>query len=200
MTRIYSQKDYEQAVALKRKLINQVIILSAVCLVLNAVVILLKFGVPWGQSTFWYLFANCVISIAYAVWLIYFIGVPFKLINQYCKFYKSAVNCSENPERGIFLGMREDLEYRDGIDYYEMLFYPGQDIKGKERVLKVFFEADKPVPELEIGDEVDVLVSSSVLVGYDVVNAGALNEDELNGLMAKLSKKLGIITEEDIEE
>lgn len=199
MIRIYSENDVNTAKEKKRKMALTAILLGVACLAVNAVIVVLKFNVPWGQSTFWYLFANCTVSIVYGAWLIYFFGLPYKLTKQYCALYSASFYARVTPERAIFLGMREELEDRDGILFYELLFYPGVDQKGNERVLKVYLEEERPNPDLEIGDEALVESQSGILVGYEVTKRSAVSDEELDAIRQRINKKLGIITA-DIEE
>ena len=192
MNLLYTQKDYEKALQLKANLLKQAILLGFVCLLINTILIVLKFGVPWGESTFWYLFGNCVVSVAYGGYLIYFIGVPFKIARQYCSVYRSAVGVRDLPEKAIYLGISKTPEDRDGIEYYQALFYPGQDHRGKERVLKVYVEVGREDLAINIGDEVNVLADSGIMVGYEVLTPGRATASDMQEIYEKIQKKLGL--------
>lgn len=194
MNYLFKESEYNDALATKRKLKRQAILLAALCLCLNAVIIVLKFLVPWGQSTFWYQFANCVVTIAYAFWLVYFFGVPYRLTNEYISLFRSVVKGSALTEDVIFLGMREDLIEKNGIRFYELLFYAGLDKKGNDKISKGMLEEEREIPELEIGDRVMIEVCSNVLRGYELIERGARSEAEVEEIMQRLSDSLGLIT------
>lgn len=127
------------------------------------------------------------VSLAYFWFLIYYVGLPFRICKGYLKMYR-AVNRGENrPIEAIFMGMEEDRTTIDGVDLYGLLFYEGLNKKGRDIIGRVYLDAEKEI-DMEIGDKVEYCQKGSFLTGYEIIQKDSASMEDIQEMLESLKE------------
>ncbi|MBR7110673.1 MAG: hypothetical protein IKC83_02245 [Clostridia bacterium] len=189
MTELYTGDELSFALAKYKKYKWIIGIVSALWAVLCAVICIWRYNLPYdpnGNDMLQQLLCFAV-TVAYFWFLVYFVGLPFRMCRGYVKMYR-AVNRGENhPIDAIFMGMEEERTTIDGVDLYGLLFYEGLNKKGRDIIGRVYLDAEKDI-EMEIGDKVRYCQKGSFLTAYEIIEKDSASMEDIERMLESLKE------------
>ena len=200
MTQLYSIEEWEKGRALKRKMRNILISVLVASGLVNVLIFVIRcITVEWGESDFWYLFANCVLIVLTGFFLLLYCGIPYRLCKNYMKVLDTVVRADPQRVEAIFLGMEPEEIDKEGVKFYNLLFHEGRDRKGRDIIERIMLDASREMPDFEIGDRVLYEAPSKILKAYEVTEKGALDEADVDNMMNMLNERIGLEAEVEMD-
>ncbi len=201
MIELYSKEEWEEGRRKKSKMKKILIAVIVIGILLNVAVFTVKcIVVKWGESYFWYLFANCALTILLGVFLLLYCGIPYRLCRNYMKLLDTVVKADPRVVEGIFLGMEPEPVDKDGIEYYNLMFHEGRDRKGRDIIERILLDVTREMPDFEIGDKVAYTAPSKIISSYEVLEKHVLDEKAIDDMMNVLNERIGLDAEIETEE
>ena len=123
-------------------------------------------------------------ALVYAVTAVYvafaflFMGIKYHRVNKYYRFLYYVSEGLKYEEQNYFVCFaKKDLQ-KDFVDVISCVFKTWNKKKCEWMEREVYFDVEKEWPDLEHGDKVRYIVQSNFLIQYEVVERGALQDDE----------------------
>ena len=189
MTELYTGNELSDALAKYKKYKWIIVIATAIWVILSALICIWRYNLPYDPkgNDFLQQVLCFLVSLAYMWFMIYFIGLPFRICRGYIKMYR-AVNLGENhPLDAIFMGMNEERTTIEGVDLYSLLFYEGLNKKGRDIIGRVYLDAEKEI-DMEIGDKVKYCQKGSFLSSYEIVQKDAASMEDIEQMLESLKE------------
>lgn len=169
MTEIYEEKDFERAFLQKKRIWAVFYTALGVYLAAALALFVWYLFLPYKDpSIIWIKVGQSVLAGVYVIFLFVFCGVKLKRSRRYCKMLNFARTGILEDNRGEFLRFEDDIQVKDGVDFYCMVLSEWYDKKEEFYERKVLIDAEKSHPALALGDEVNYVTQGNILIRFEV--------------------------------
>lgn len=179
MTTIYNDGDFNKVIAQKRKIFGVfagvTIGYAVFCLAWLIYYISLPYADPMQSLP-----KTCVYiaSACYVVFLFPFMGIKYHRVRKYYKMMYYLSEGLKNAEENYFVGFEEKDLQKDNVDAVSCVFKTWSRKKSEWMEREAYLDKEKPLPDFGRGDLVKYVVQSNFLIQYEIVERGALEEEE----------------------
>lgn len=179
MTTIYNDGDFNKMIAQKRKIFGVfagvTIGYAVFCLAWLIYYISLPYADPMQSLP-----KTCVYiaSVCYVVFLFPFMGIKYHRVRKYYKMMYYLSEGLKNAEENYFVGFEEKDLQKDNVDAVSCVFKTWSRKKSEWMEREAYLDKEKPLPDFGRGDLVKYVVQSNFLIQYEIVERGALEEEE----------------------
>ena len=119
-----------------------------------------------------------VASALYAIFVFPFMGIKYHRVRRYYKMMYYLSEGLKNVEENYFVGFEEKELQKDYVDVISCVFKTWNRKKSEWMEREAYFDKEKPLPDFHRGDLVKYIVQSNFIVQYEIIERGALVEDE----------------------
>ena len=179
METIYSDADFLSVVKQRNKILGVFWGVTAAYVAFCVAWLVYHISLPYADPML-YLPKLCVYvaSAAFVVFAFPFMGIKYHRVNRYYKFMYYVSEGLKNEEENYFVCFaKKDLQ-KDGVDVVSCVFKTWNKKKSEWMEREVYFDPEMDWPDLEHGDRVRYVVQSNFLIQYDVVERGALQDED----------------------
>lgn len=179
MTTIYNDGDFNKVIAQKRKIFGVfagvTIGYAVFCLAWLIYYISLPYADPMQSLP-----KTCVYiaSVCYVVFLFPFMGIKYHRVRKYYKMMYYLSEGLKNAEENYFAGFEEKDLQKDYVDAVSCVFKTWSRKKSEWMEREAYLDKEKPLPDFGRGDLVKYVVQSNFLIQYEIVERGALADEE----------------------
>lgn len=179
MTTVYNDNDFRQVVSQKKKIfytfLGVTVGYAAFCLAWLLYYISLPYGDPMLSLP-----KACVyvVSALYVLFAFPFMGIKFHRIRRYYKMMYYLSEGLKNAEENYFVCFEAKDLQKDYVDATACVFKTWNKKKSEWMEREAYFDNEKPLPDFKKGDLVKYIVQSNFIVQYEIVERGALDDDE----------------------
>lgn len=179
MTTIYNDGDFNKVIAQKRKIFGVfagvTIGYAVFCLAWLIYYISLPYADPMQSLP-----KTCVYiaSVCYVVFLFPFMGIKYHRVRKYYKMMYYLSEGLKNAEENYFVGFEEKDLQKDYVDAVSCVFKTWSRKKSEWMEREAYLDKEKPLPDFGRGDLVKYVVQSNFLIQYEIVERGALADEE----------------------
>lgn len=179
MTTIYNDGDFNKVIAQKRKIFGVfagvTIGYAVFCLAWLIYYISLPYADPMQSLP-----KTCVYiaSVCYVVFLFPFMGIKYHRVRKYYKMMYYLSEGLKNAEENYFVGFEEKDLQKDYVDAVSCVFKTWSRKKSEWMEREAYLDKEKPLPDFGRGDLVKYVVQSNFLIQYEIVERGALVDEE----------------------
>lgn len=179
MTTIYNDGDFNKVIAQKRKIFGVfagvTIGYAVFCLAWLIYYISLPYADPMQSLP-----KTCVYiaSVCYVVFLFPFMGIKYHRVRKYYKMMYYLSEGLKNAEENYFVGFEEKDLQKDYVDAVSCVFKTWSRKKSEWMERETYLDKEKPLPDFGRGDLVKYVVQSNFLIQYEIVERGALVDEE----------------------
>ena len=187
MTSVYSDADYEAVLKQKRTLLAVFWALTAAYLAWCVGWLIYYTTLPVYPEIDRVLPQVCVYAATgiYIVFVVPFIGIKYNRVNKYCKMVELLSVGTKNVEENYFMGFYKKQLQKDSVDVISCVFRTWNKKSRDWSEREVYFDNEQDWPELERGDYVRYVVQANFIIQYEILRAGAMQEDVEKGLIPK---------------
>ena len=119
-----------------------------------------------------------LVTAVYVAFAFLFMGIKYHRVNKYYKFLYYVSEGLKYEETNYFVCFaKQDLQ-KDFVDVISCVFKMWNKKKCEWMEREVYFDVEKEWPDLENGDRVRYVIQSNFLIQYEVLERGALTDDE----------------------
>ena len=119
-----------------------------------------------------------IVTALYIVFVFPFMVIKYHRVNKYYKFLYYVSEGLKYEETNYFVCFaKQDLQ-KDCVDVISCIFKTWNKKKCEWMEREVYFDVEKEWPDLEQGDRVRYVLQSNFIIQYEVLERGALKEDE----------------------
>ncbi len=179
METIYSDADFLSVVKQRNKILGVFWGVTAAYVAFCVAWLVYHISLPYADPML-YLPKLCVYvaSAAFVVFAFPFMGIKYHRVNRYYKFMYYVSEGLKNEEENYFVCFaKKDLQ-KDGVDVVSCVFKTWNKKKSEWMEREVYFDPEMDWPDLEHGDRVRYVVQSNFLIQYDVIERGALKDED----------------------
>lgn len=179
MTTIYNDGDFNKVIAQKRKIFGVfagvTIGYAVFCLAWLIYYISLPYADPMQSLP-----KTCVYiaSVCYVVFLFPFMGIKYHRVRKYYKMMYYLSEGLKNAEENYFVGFEEKDLQKDYVDAVSCVFKTWSRKKSEWMEREAYLDKEKSLPDFGRGDLVKYVVQSNFLIQYEIVERGALADEE----------------------
>lgn len=119
-----------------------------------------------------------VASALYVIFVFPFMGIKYHRIRRYYKMIYYLSEGLKNAEENYFVGFERKELQKDYVDVISCVFKTWNRKKSEWMKREAYLDSEKPLPDFRKGDLVKYIVQSNFIVQYEIVERGALQEDE----------------------
>ena len=124
-------------------------------------------------------------TAAYIVFVVPFVGIKLARVRKYCKMMGFLSLGIKNVDTSYFMGFYKKQLQKDSVDVISCVFREWNKKRRDWTEREVYFDNEQDWPEIERGDWVRYVVQSNFIIQYEVLRAGAMQEDIEKGLIPK---------------
>ena len=180
MVNVYEQKDYDNALLLKKRLLGYYFIGLSVFLVATLVIFILYLRMPYpstkelaNRKTL-YMVINCVITGIAIILSFIYLGIPYKRARAYFRLLDDIKIGQKVKNESTFLQNDESIVEVGNVDFRTMVVLEWSEKTQEFMRRHVLVDKEKPLPNLKNGDIICYVTHANVLLSY-----GLKGEDEI---------------------
>lgn len=161
MIEIYSAPDLEKAERQQRRILIWMIVLSV--LFITGIVVSFIERIQW---------LTIALTILWLGMLVFLWDLKLSPIRAYLRFLQGMMGDTQREMQGVVTLLENERSLRDGVEYYRLLLNvdPAMEPEGERQL---FFDANKPLPDLLAGQSVRLLYFGNDVRAYEVLAEGA---------------------------
>ncbi|MBQ8375030.1 MAG: hypothetical protein IJX98_05610 [Clostridia bacterium] len=179
MQTIYSDQDLVLVKKQRSKILAVFFAVTAAYAIFCSVWLVYHIGLPYADEMAWLPQTMVyVASGAYIIFLFPFMGIKFHRVNKYYKFLYYVSEGRKQEETCYFVCFAKSDLQKDNVDVISCIFKTWNKKKSEWMEREVYFDVEKEWPDLEQGDLVKYIVQSNFLIQYEVLERGALQEED----------------------
>lgn len=183
MTTVYTDEDYNKVLDQKRGIFSVFMGVTLFYLIFCIAWLVYYVSLPYADPMQKVVKACVFIaSGAYVIFAFPFMGIKYHRIRRYYKMMYYLSEGLKNVEENYFVGFDADREMqKDYVDVTGCVFKTWNRKKSEWMEREAYFDKEKPLPEFYRGDLVRYVVQGNFIVQYEIVERGALEDDEDDG-------------------
>lgn len=183
MTTVYTDEDYNKILDQKRGIFSVFMGVTLFYLIFCIAWLVYYVSLPYADPMQKVVKACVFIaSGAYVIFAFPFMGIKYHRIRRYYKMMYYLSEGLKNVEENYFVGFDADREMqKDYVDVTGCVFKTWNRKKSEWMEREAYFDKEKPLPEFYRGDLVRYVVQGNFIVQYEIVERGALEDDEDDG-------------------
>lgn len=180
MINVYEQKDYDNALKLKRKLLKIYFAILSVFLAGTLVFFILHLRLPYTSTPELekkdnlYLVFNCVITGIAIIFSFIYLGIPYKRAKAYFKLLDDIKIGQKIKNVSTFLQNDVSVVEVGNVDFHTMVVLEWSEKTQEFMRRHVLVDKEKPMPNLKNGDIITYYTHANVLLSY-----GYKSEDDV---------------------
>lgn len=183
MTTVYTDEDYNKVLDQKRGIFSVFMGVTLFYLIFCIAWLVYYVSLPYADPMQKVVKACVFIaSGAYVIFAFPFMGIKYHRIRRYYKMMYYLSEGLKNVEENYFVGFDADREMqKDYVDVTGCVFKTWNRKKSEWMEREAYFDKEKPLPEFYRGDLVRYVVQGNFIVQYEIVERGALEDEEDDG-------------------
>ena len=179
MVSVYNDQDFQAVIKQRNRVLTVFWIVTGVY-ALSAISLWIYFmSLPYAHPDTWIpKLIVSVLSIAYVIFVFPFMGIKFHRVNRYYKMMYYLSEGLKNEEENYFICYEKKDLQKDFVDVVGCVFKTWSKKRHEWLEREAYFDPEKPLPKFSYGDLVHYVVQSNFIIQYEVVQKGALDNDE----------------------
>ncbi len=179
MVSVYSDEDFLAVKRQRNKILyvfwGVTAVYACVCVAFLAYYISLPYASPNTWISKWVV---GIVSVLYVLFLFPFMSIKFHRVNRYYKMLYYVSEGLKNEEANYFVCFEQKDLQKDFVDVISCVFKTWSKKKNEWLEREAYFDPEKGLPKFEYGDLVHYIVQSNFIVQYEIIQKGALDNDE----------------------
>ena len=182
ITKLYDDKDYENAYRLKRKLLTIYLISLAATFAVCAAVFVKFMLMPYASTPELiaekntYMFIDCALSVAFAIYSFVYICIPYRRARFYFYMLEDMRVGEKTKNTATFLRNDETVTEVRFVEFHTMVVLEWSEKTQEYMRRNVLVDKEKPLPDLKNGDIITYVTHANTLISY-----GLKSEDDVFG-------------------
>ncbi len=179
MTTVYNDNDFNKVLAQKRRILYTFLGVTAAYAVFCIAWLIYYISLPYADPM--QILPKTLVYAASGLYVIFafpFMGIKYHRIRRYYKMMYYLSEGLKNVEENYFVGFEAKDLQKDYVDATACVFKTWNKKKSEWMEREAYFDNEKPLPELHKGDLVKYIVQSNFIVQYEIVEEGALEDEE----------------------
>lgn len=179
MTTVYNDNDFNNVIMQKKRIFYTFLGVTIGYLVFCIAWLIYYISLPYADPM--QKLPKLCVYVASALYVIFafpFMGIKYHRIRRYYKMMYYLSEGLKNVEENYFVGFEAKSLQKDYVDAVSCIFKTWNKKKSEWMEREAYFDCEKPLPDLERGDLVRYIVQSNFIVQYEVVERGALEEED----------------------
>lgn len=179
MVSVYNDQDFQAVIKQRNSVLTVFWIVTGVY-AMSAISLWIYFmSLPYAHPDTWIpKLIVSVLSIAYVIFVFPFMGIKFHRVNRYYKMMYYLSEGLKNEEENYFICYEKKDLQKDFVDVVGCVFKTWSKKRHEWLEREAYFDPEKPLPKFSYGDLVHYVVQSNFIIQYEVVQKGALDNDE----------------------
>lgn len=179
MTTVYNDEDFNKVISQKKRIWYTFFGITVGYAVFCLAWLLYYTSLPYADPM--QALPKACVYVASALYVIFvfpFMGIKFHRVRRYYKMMFYLSEGLKNVEENYFVGFESKDLQKDYVDATACIFKTWSRKKSEWMEREAYFDNEKPLPEFEKGDLVRYIVQSNFIVQYEIIERGALQEDD----------------------
>ncbi len=170
MTEIYTGKEYDAEFKVKKRMLTVWLIMLSVYAVI-CVFVTVSFAVlPYGTSKTVFISINIILSSLFWGYSLLFFSNKFYRLRKYVRMLNYLRTGLKESYGGQFLRFEEEIEVKEGVDFYKMITKEWNERKQEYFERKVLIDNEKPKPDIPEGARIRYVTQGNILIKYKIVS------------------------------
>lgn len=172
MINLYTEKDYENAVKLKKKLLTIYFIVFGVIFAVCAVIFTAYLLMPYPSSVELtakknlYEFLVCAISVAFILFSFAYLCVPYRRAKYYLRMLDDMKIGEKITSEGTFMQNETKITEERFVEYKTMVVIEWSDKTQEYMRRNILVDKEKSMPDFKSGDIVKYVTHANMLMAY----------------------------------
>ncbi len=172
MVNVYTDKDYENALKLKKKLLGIYFACLGVGIIAAVTVFILFLRLPYISTSELeakknlYLVIVCVISGLEIIFSFIYLGIPYKRAKYYFRLMDDIKIGKKMLNESTFLQNEAFINEVGNVDFHVMAVLEWSDKTQEYMRRNVLVDKEKPMPDFKNGDIIKYVTHANVLLAY----------------------------------
>lgn len=179
MTTVYNDDDFNKVYAQKQRIFHVFAGVTAAYLVFCLAWLLYYISLPYADPMQalpkWSVY---IASVIYVIFVFPFMGIKYHRVRKYYKMMYYLSEGLKNAEENYFVCFEDKDLQKDYVDARACIFKTWNRKKSEWMEREAYFDSEKPLPDFNRGDLVKYIVQSNFIVQYEIVERGALEEED----------------------
>ena len=179
MVTVYSEQDFLSVRRQRNNILYVFLGVTAAYVCLSIAFLIYYISLPYGDANMW--ISKWVVSIAsvfYVAFSFPYMSIKFHRANRYYKMLYYVSEGLKNEETNYFVCYEKKDLQKDCVDVISCVFKTWSKKKSEWLDREAYVDPEKPLPKFEYGDLVYYVVQSNFLIEYEILQKGALDNDE----------------------
>ena len=179
MVSVYSDKDFQAVIKQRNGVLAVFWAVTGLYALVSISLWIYYMSLPYADPTTWVpTLIVSLLSVAYVIFVFPFMGIKFYRVNKYYKMMYYLSEGLKNEEENYFICYEKKDLQKDFVDVIGCVFKTWSKKKNEWLEREAYFDPEKPLPKFGYGDLIHYIVQSNFIVEYEIVQKGALDNDE----------------------
>ena len=172
MINLYTEKDYEDAVKLKKKLLTIYFIVFGVLFVASAIIFTAYMLMPYPSTMELtakknlYIFLDSAISVVFILFSFVYLCVPYRRVKYYVRMLDDMKTGEKVTNEGTFMQNDTKIVEERFVEYKLMTVLEWSDKTQEYMRRNILVDKEKEMPNLKNGDIVRYITHANTLMAY----------------------------------
>lgn len=179
MISVYNDQDFQAVIKQRNSILGVFFAVTGAYAALSISFWIYFMSLPYAHPDAWVpQFIVSVLSIAYVIFVFPFMGIKFHRVNRYYKMMYYLSEGLKNEEENYFICFEKKDLQKDFVDVIGCVCKTWSKKRNEWLEREAYFDPEKPLPDFAYGDLIHYVIQSNFIVQYEVIQKGALDNDE----------------------
>ena len=200
MISVYNDSDFQAVIKQRNSILGVFFAVTGVYAAISITLWICYMCLPYAHPDAWvYEFFVSLLSVAYIVFVFPFMGIKFHRVNRYYQMMYYLSEGLKNEEENYFICYEKKDLQKDCVDVIGCVCKTWSKKRGEWLEREAYVDPEKPLPDFSYGDLIHYVIQGNFIVQYEVIQKGALDNDEREIYLDELEELDDLNSAEDEE-
>lgn len=197
MISVYNDQDFQAVIKQRNSILGVFWAVTGAYALLSISFWIYFMSLPYAHPDAWFPeFFVGLISVLYVIFVFPFMGIKFHRVNCYYKMMYYLSEGLKHKEENYFICFEKKDLQKDCVDVIGCVFKTWSNKRHEWLEREAYFDPEKPLPNFAYGDLIHYIVQGNFIVEYEVIQKGALDNDDREIYLDELDDYLATETVE----
>lgn len=172
MTAVFSEKEKQEAFALKKRLLAYWFTALGVFLAAVIVMIVINCVLIYTSRSravhIPFMVTSIVLSVVFSCGSVFFFSIKYKLTSRYCRMLGDMERGIKERGSGVFMGIDRSITEKNGVYFYSVTLDCPPLKRDDITERKILVERTHSLPAFAPGDRIKFITHANILVAYEL--------------------------------
>lgn len=176
MTKLYTGQEYQKEFKTKKTMLIVWLVMLGVYLGLSLFILFVFIDMPYGTRWEPFIISNIALSTLFWGFTLFFHSTKYFRLKRYVKMLGFLQSGIKESYIGQFLRFDDDIEVKEGVEFYKMITKEWNEKKQEYFERKVLIDREIDKPQIPEGSRVKYVTQGNILIKYAVLGEGQVKD------------------------